>query len=354
MAPLSMRLALFLVLALLSGCGLFNRKDNVARGKDYAKPIKHDPKPLELVSTSIRDTPLPDPATMIPPPPSLDVPDIPSAPPRETELVSTPAEPAPVVPAGGARPKGTEVRPASATEAVKETNLEALRRIHKRAVERFHGLDGYEARLTRRETVGTKAMPEEVLQVKFRRQPFSLHVKWVGPENQGREMIYAQGKYKGEVQILTGRHEGLLIPSGKRVSFAATDSQVRSKSRYDIREGGMGLSLDWMGRVIAIVDKDPRQANRMRYVGVKPRREREAGLDAVEEIILPDWEPLLPRGGGRTTYFDPDPASPSYGLPILITTMGDNGREVEYYWFDALKPTKFTDADFDAERLWRK
>ena len=355
MAPLSMRLALLLTLTLLSGCGLLGKKDNIARGKDYGKPIKVDPKPLELVSTSTRDTPLPDPATMIPPPPTLDVPDIPSAPPRETELVSTPVEPTtPVVPAGGARPKGIEVRPAVATEGARETNLEALHRVHARAVEKFNAIEGYEARVTRRETVGTKAMPEEVLQTKFRREPFSLHVKWVGLENQGREMIYVQGKYKSEVQILTGRHEGLIIPSGKRFSFAPTDSQVRSKSRYDIREGGMGLSLDWMGRVLAIMDRDPRQANRMKYVGVKPRRERESGLDAVEEVIPPDWEPLLPKGGRRTTYFDPDPASPSFGLPILITTVGDNGREVEYYWFDGLKPTKFSDADFDAERIWKK
>ncbi|HVK11168.1 MAG TPA: DUF1571 domain-containing protein [Gemmataceae bacterium] len=353
MAPLSMRLALLLGISLLSGCGLFGRKDNVARGKDYTKPIRQESKPLELVSTSTRDAPLPDPATMIPPPPTLDVPDIPSAPPRETELVSVPVEPA-AAPASGTRAKGGDVRPALATEPAKETNLEALQRIHRRAVAKFNALDGYEARVTRRETVGTKAMPEEVLQTKFRRQPFSLHVKWVGLENQGREMIFVQGKYKNEVQILTGRHEGLLIPSGKRFSFAPTDSQVRSKSRYDVREGGMGLSLDWMGRVLAIMDKDARQAGRLTYVGVKPRREREAGLDAVEEVIPPDWEPLLPRGGRRTTYFDPDPQSPSFGLPILISTVGDNGREVEYYWFDGLKPTRFGDADFDAERLWKR
>lgn len=356
MAPLSVRLAFLLAVCLLSGCGLFGKNpySQVARGKDYGRPSKADTKPLALAATSPRDTPLPDPATMIPPMPRYNVPEIPDAPPKETEFVSAPTDPAKVVPAGGARPKGVEVQTVAAAEVGKETNLEALHRLHRRGVERFTALDGFEARVTRRETVGSKAMPEEVLQTKVRREPLALHVKWVGLENEGRELVYAQGKQKGEVQILTGRHEGLFIPSAKRYSFPPTDSQVRSKSRYDIREAGMGMSLDWFGRVLAIMDADPKQANRLRYVGPKPRRERESGLDAVEEIIPPDWEPVLPRGGKRTTYFDPDPTSPSFGLPILITTFGDTGREVEYYWFDQVKPTKFTDADFDPDRLWKK
>jgi hypothetical protein len=198
-------------------------------------------------------------------------------------------------------------------------------------------------------------MPEELLQYKFRREPFSLHIKWIGLEAKGRELIYVAGKHEEKVQILTGKGEGLLVPSGKRVTRLATDSDVRSKSRHDIREGGMGMSIDWFGRVLAIMEKDPSQMNRLRYLGLKPRHpEREAGLEAVEETIPPNWEPLLPKGGRRTTYFDPDPASPSFGLPILIVTIGDSGREVEYYWFDQLKPAEWTDSDFDADRLWKK
>jgi hypothetical protein len=102
------------------------------------------------------------------------------------------------------------------------------------------------------------------------------------------------------------------------------------------------------------MENDPAQANRMRYLGRKPVRERESGLEVVEETIPPDWEPLMPKGGKRTTHFDPDPSSPSYGLPILIVTVGDTGRQVEYYWFDQLRPIQPTDADFDPDRLWRK
>jgi hypothetical protein len=304
---------------------------------------------------STREPALADPSTMIPPRPDMRFPEIPAAPGKETDIVGAPTpipeKPGGVVPADGIRPvPGTkDVQPAGG-----ETNSQALHRLHERAVERFAKLDGFECKLTRRETVSGRPMPEEVLQYKFRRQPYSVHIKWVGLEGQGRELVYVAGKYDGKVQVLTGRGEGLLVRPGQRFSFAPTDPMIRSKSRHDIREGGMGTSIQWFGKVLAEMDRHPDQANRMRYLGTKPRIERQSGLEAVEETIPADWEPLLPKGGKRTTYFDPDSGSPSYGLPILVVTLADNGREVEYYWFDQLKPITPTDADFDAERLWRR
>jgi hypothetical protein len=197
-------------------------------------------------------------------------------------------------------------------------------------------------------------MPEEVLQYKFRRSPHSLHIKWIGKEAQGRELVYVHGSPESKVHILTGREPEFFRPSGIRVSRSPTDKDVTSKSRFDIRHSGMGLSLEWFGRVVAVMEQDPDQAHRMKYLGPKPRREREIGLEAVEEIIPPNWEPLLPKGGRRTTYFDADPDAASFGLPVLIVTTAENGREVEYYWFDQLRPIRPVDADFDPDRLWKR
>jgi hypothetical protein len=327
------------------------------------------------VAGATREPPLADPSTMIPPPPNM-APAIPPAPAKEDLLVGAPT-PLPekqrgVLPAagisvpeagvftGGPAPEraravsGNAVVPAVANEAIPESNLDSVRRVQRRAAESFVKMEGFESRLTRRETIGNRPMPEEVLQYKFRRDPYSLHIKWIGLEGQGRELVYVQGKYENKVQILTGRDEGLLIASGKRHSFAPTDSSVRSKSRYDIRESGIGMSILWFGKVVAMMERDPTQVNRLKYLGVKPCRERESGLEAVQENIPPDWEPLLPRGGKRTTYFDPNPASPSFGLPILVATLDATGRQAEYYWWDQVTPIRPTEADFDPDRLWRK
>jgi hypothetical protein len=292
---------------------------------------------------------------------------VPPAPPKEDALVSfpksgtdrgnrlTPASDI-VAPGEAAGRSPIELARGVSVEQVQESNLDAVRRLHKRASERFNKMDGFESRLTRRETVGNKPMPEELLQYKVRREPYSVYIKWIGKEAQGRELIYVTGKYDGKVQILTGKGEGNLlpIPSGIRVARLPTDKDVTSKSRFDIRESGMHMSIEWFGRVVAIMERDPAQSNRMKYLGIVKRRERESGLEAVDEQIPSAWEPLLQKGGRRTTYFDPDPASPSFGLPILLVTQDHTGREVEYYWFDQLKPARFADADFDPDRMWNR
>jgi hypothetical protein len=289
------------------------------------------------------------------------VPALPSAPPKD-ELVTADGivSPEPGVkvrpPVERARGQAEErVVPAAAVEPVAESNLDALKRIAGRATQRFQAIEGFESRLTRREMVNNKPMPQEELQYKFRREPYSLHIKWVGLEAQGRELIYVAGKNEGKVHILTGKGEGLVVPSGMRVTRLPTDKEVRGKSRHDIREGGMNMAVEWFGKVVAIMEKDPGQAKRMKHLGVvKGRPERPTGLEGVEEVVPPGWEPLLPKGGKRTTYFDPDPASPAFGLPVLVVALNETGREVEYYFFDQLRPFKPTDADFDPDRLWKK
>jgi Protein of unknown function (DUF1571) len=351
-----------LTLVLLTGCGTVGPRPAVVKGP-AGRP--GSTKQVVVGPNSTREPALADPSTMIPPPPNMDlVPAIPDAPGSE-QFVSAPESS--VERAGGLVPASGIVRPAVerargvAGDAVRvaaasapESNIESIRRLYGQAVERFRSLDGFDCRLTRMETVNNKPMPREELQYRFRREPYSVHITWVGLEAQGRELSYVEGKHDNKVQILTGKHEGLFVPSGKRMSFAPTDSSVRSKSRHDIREGGMTMSLTWFGKVLDIMEQDPSQATRLRYLGRKPVRERESGLEAVEETIPPGWEPLLPGGGKRTTHFDPDPASPSFGLPILVTTIADNGRQVEYYWFDQLRPTRPTDTDFDPDQVWRR
>ena len=362
-----------LLLIFVTGCGVVGpRRDSVARGPKVKGPSGE----IAMGPKATREPPLADPSTMIPPKPSMDdlVPAIPAAPPKE-QLVAMPLPERAVglVPATGivspdagsalVRPPVERARavsddlvvPAAATEPIPESNLDALRRISQRATERFTKLEGFESQLTRRETVANKPMPQEELQYKFRKEPYSLHIKWVGLEAQGRELMYVAGKYDGKVQILTGRTEGLLVPAGMKVARLPTEKEIRGKSRYDIREGGMSLSVQWFAKVVGLMERDPAQAKRMKVLGiVKGRPERPSGLEAVEETLPPDWEPLLPKGGNRTTYFDPDPASPSYGLPIVVVAFAETGREVEYYFFDQLQPTRPTDADFDPARVWRK
>ncbi len=353
----------FSVLAtlLLAGCGVINPRRDRDAPKGVAKSDlgKGLDKQLALGTGALRESTLADPSTMIPQPPNMNFPEIPNSPGPENALISTPTARANsatdvVIPVRATRAPIERARAVAETAFPLETNPQAVKRLHERAMSRYARLEGFECRVTRRETIGTKAMPEELLQYKLRKEPYSLHIKWIGKEAQGRELVYASGKYENKVQIITGREPELLRPAGIKVARLPTDKDVTSKSRFDIREGGMGLTLDWFSRVVAIMERDPTQSNRLKYVGSKQRLERTTGLEAVEEIIPANWEPLLPKGGNRTTYFDADEGSPSYGLPVLLVTLADTGREVEYYFFDQFQPIRSTDADFDIEKLWKK
>jgi hypothetical protein len=404
MVVLNSRLVLGVTLLLMAGCGLLGKKRidtpppvSVHPSEQIPLPTPDkavsagtntEPKQLAMVS-NLRESKPVSPTSLIPPPPEMSFPAIPPPPPKDypneplapepQRKDTVPAEknlfePA-ILQASATRPAANSdqmVKPAEATApivkravapaaaepevptSVTETNLDAVRRLYKTSVERMGKLDGFEARLTRREVINNRPQPEEVMQYHFRQAPFSVHMKWIGKEGTGRELAYCQGKFDDKVNILTAKGDGaIIVPAGLQKAYDAEDSTIRSRSRYDFREAGMGLSLKWIGKVLQEMERT-NDTKRLRYLGKVSRPERKQGLEGIEETIPPGWEPLLPRGGKRLTFFDCDPNSPSFGLPILVMAYADNRREVEYYFFDQLRPTNFSDSDFDPRRLWRR
>jgi len=59
--------------------------------------------------------------------------------------------------------------------------VQALRGIYEAAKQRYDSIDSYHVLLTRREVVRGKAQPEEIIRFRFRKEPFSVHMKWLGP-----------------------------------------------------------------------------------------------------------------------------------------------------------------------------
>lgn len=344
-------LIIMLLCASLCGCGLFSkRKPLTPSGPDPTSPRAANDRVgtdlVAMVNGSGREQTLPDPATMIPPRPNINIPDIPDAPPKDDRIVAAPQD--------TANPPIKQVAAVKNVEEKAESANDALQRLRHAAHTSFNKLPGFTAKLTRRETVAGSPHSEEVLQYKFRASPYSMHLRWIGREAQGRELVYVANTKEDKVHILTARGDGsLLMPAGKRFAFAPTASEIRSQARYDIREGGMGLTVIQFCRLVDLAENDPKAAKRLRYVGKQQRREHPAPLELVEDTIPPNAEPLLPKGGKRQLYFDADPQSPSYGLPILVMAFSE-GREVEYYHFDQFQPATFADADFDSNRLWRK
>jgi hypothetical protein len=291
---------------------------------------------------------------------------------RGSEVPLVPVPPPPLgkpdlAGAGDVRPAAGAISPVSASVPVSTPASErpaaelappvtraeepvTVRKLYEAARDRFATIDSYIVRLVRREQIKDKLNPEEVLLFKFRKEPWSVHLKWLGKEGEGREVVYVKGRYEGKMHTLLAAGDVFLMPAGKRMSFLPDSPLVRSASRHPITEAGIGSAIDRIGLTLAAVERGDSRVGKLVAVGGVKRPEFAQPVCAVEHYLPPGWDSSLPRGGRRTWYFDPDNR-----LPMLIQTTDEGGRMVEYYRYDRLQPSvKLDDADFDPDRLWSK
>src|SRR5262249_17539051 len=131
-------------------------------------------------------------------------------------------------------------------------------------------LDSYIVRLTRREQVGGKTDPEQVILFKFRKQPWSIHLKWLSDEGKGREVVYAKGQHQGKLHTKLAAGDVLLMPAGKRLSLSPDSPLVRSSTRHPLTEAGIAASVERLTAVQkAIAEGSKKQGELTVRAGVK-------------------------------------------------------------------------------------
>jgi hypothetical protein len=222
------------------------------------------------------------------------------------------------------------------------------RQLYEAARDRHAATDSYIARLTRREVIKGAMNPEELLLFKFRREPYSVYLKWLGKEGQGREVLYVKGRHEGKIHTLLAAGDIPFMPAGRRMAVSPDSLLVKSASRHPIQEAGIGAGIDRIGAVLAALDRGDRKLGTLLVVGPLMRPEFDKPVVGIEHAVPAGADPSLPRGGRRTYFFDPDT-----GLPTLIVARDERGDEAEYYRYDRLQlGVKLDDADFDPDRLW--
>ncbi|MBV9125859.1 MAG: DUF1571 domain-containing protein, partial [Planctomycetes bacterium] len=246
--------------------------------------------------------------------PSADTPGTPEAPSSQAGPSLSDSSPAPL--------PGT-------APAAPENPTAQLRALYRRAADQYAGVNDYLARLHRREEVNGKSQPEELLLFKFRKQPWSVYFKWIGPEGHGREVTYVKGQYGGQIHTLLAAGDNPFLGAGKQMAVSPDNIFIRTRTRHTINEAGIGAIIDKYGEVVAAVEKGSPSAGEVHYLGRQKRPEYDAPMEGVERLIPPGQEPQLPRGGRRYLFFDA-----VNGLPVLTITQDDRGHEVEYYCYD--------------------
>jgi hypothetical protein len=227
--------------------------------------------------------------------------------------------------------------------------LAKMQQLYRKAAEQVAPMDSYALRLKRREVVNGRQKPEELILFKFRREPFSVYLKWLGDEAKGREVVYVKGRHDNKIHTKVAAGDALLVPAGTRISLAVDSALVKSSSRHPITQAGIEHSVEKFGLLVdALEKKNPGVA--LRYLGSLKRPEFEHEVEGVMQIIPADAEPLLPRGGQRLWFFDS-----RHHLPSLVITKDDSGQEVEYYCQDRIEfPVALDDDDFNPDLLWGK
>ena len=300
--------------------------------------------------------------TDAPPPPDLRIPASAVASTEEIPIVPVPPvplgsgaplpPPADVVPASTKEPNLPAPSVASSTRTAVPMDSEAkppsLRQLQQDGATWYASVDSYIVRMTRREQVNGAAKPEEIMLFKFRKEPWSVHFKWVGKVGHDREVIYVKGQYENQLHTRLAAGDAPFMPAGHQMALAVDSPLVRSASRHSITEAGIGSCVERFGRLLDAQERGDRSHGVLTDLGVQNRPEFPQPVRGVEMAIPPGAESELPKGGRRLFYFDNE-----HHLPMLVVTYDHSNQEVEYYRYDRLQAPVHLDADdFNPDKLW--
>lgn len=259
-----------------------------------------------------------------------------------------PPKPAPMPPASEVPDKPP---PKPAVPARPASPLAEARKVVEIAAKSYAETPDFIAHLSKRDVVGGKQQPQEEIEYAFRKEPLSVRMKVVGENGTGREVVYVKGQNGGKMTVVLGK--GDPIPGLKR-DIDPDGSMAAGRARTKIYEAGFARPIGVLTKFLDQIDAGKRAPETVKFLGPVERKDIPVPLVGIEVTLLPGDDSLMPKGGTRSYFFDADPKSQSYGLPVFITAT-EGGKEVEFYSFTNFRrPANLTDADFDPAKLGKK
>jgi hypothetical protein len=214
--------------------------------------------------------------------------------------------------------------------------------LHKVA-EKCRALDQYTLTFTRQERRGLfRALRDpEVIACKFRRQPFSVYMRWLDPDIKYGESTFVTGQEDNKVRFVP-RH-GLfgLPPSVTRVE--PQTPVIWGEARYPITDFGLERMMD------RTFDSIRRAGEKwtISYEGLT----RLSDSERVVHYLRLEFSPSLYRAPIQELFVDVET-----DLPTCTRVLHSSGElEAAYVWADVDPSVSLTDDDFllDAEREQR-
>lgn len=122
----------------------------------------------------------------------------------------------------------------------------------------------YTVTLVRRERVKGKLLPQETMQVKFRK-PYSTYIRWTGNVYKGREALYIRGKNGSKLRAHQGSFPDVTVDLDPRGSLAMKGN------RHPITEGSLGDLIGLLTRDLKRAETRPQDGAIIQDLGESER-----------------------------------------------------------------------------------
>ena len=118
-------------------------------------------------------------------------------------------------------------------EEAKEHPLRPVIRVVENCLKTIQAIPAYEATFRKMEVVNNRIIAQQ-MQMKFRREPFSVYFYFLG-DLEGREVIYVRGSNNGNILV----HETGIASFAGTLRLAPTDAIAMNENRHPITEAGI-------------------------------------------------------------------------------------------------------------------
>ena len=201
---------------------------------------------------------------------------------------------------------------------------------------------GYACTFIKTERLKKGAMVSHTAVLKFRREPFSVYLKYIEP-HAGREVIYVDGRNKGK--LLVHEPSGLASVVGT-IALTPTCNDAMKENRYPITMMGMEKLLD---TAIAELEEARTKLHEVKVQLYPNAKIGEAECTMYEIVSAKESE--SPKRHKTRIFFDKKTNLPirteQYGFPAKA---GDEPPLYEEYTYADLKlDVALSDRDFDAK-----
>ncbi len=123
--------------------------------------------------------------------------------------------------------------------------MDAPLRLIAQARQSYAGVKDYTCMMLKKERMGGKMPPDNVVAMKVRAEPFSVYLRWNEPRAlAGQEACYVAGRNGGMMRV----HSTGLLGAVGFVSLDPNDPRARQTSRHSITEAGIGNLIERYGK----------------------------------------------------------------------------------------------------------